>query len=82
VDALSAPKPRNEPPEASGISPVRVGDRRVGGEVSVALGQRDGQARVVVNVAHLGGMSVDVSLEDAVVLRDGLIAILGQAGYE
>lgn len=82
MDALSTPKPRNNPPEASGVSNVRVGDRQVGGEVSVALGQRNGQARVVVNVAHLGGMSVDVSLEDAVVLRDGLIAILGQAGVE
>jgi hypothetical protein len=82
VDAVSVPKARNSPPSASGVVTVRVGHRQQGGEVSASLKPVGGGYRVVVNAAHLPGISADVSLRAAAELRNGLTALLRQAGYE
>jgi hypothetical protein len=64
---------------------VRVGQRRPGriedrGQVSAYLmSTGDGPARLAVNAAHMASATVDLSLEDARQLRDGLTWLLKQA---
>ncbi len=63
---------------------IRVGRRRPGhlgdrGEVSARLtAAGDGPAWVSVNAAHMVGVTVDLDLEDARRLRDGLTRLLRQ----
>ncbi len=67
---------------------VRVGARRPGrladrGEVSARLTATGlGPAWVTVNAAHMTGVTVDLSIADATVLRDGLSRLLRAAGSE
>lgn len=80
---MSAPRRRpNQPPSASGERKVQVGDRHDGGEVSASVKDLDGRARLVVNAFQMLGQTVDVSLDDAAELRDGLTAMLEESGYE
>jgi hypothetical protein len=63
--------------------PVRVGNEHGSGQVSLWLTQGDqGERRLLVNVAHAASASVDINLDDAARLRDGLTELLEQAGYE
>jgi hypothetical protein len=69
------PKPRNSGP----VGPVRVGQRQSGGEVSAALIRRGGEVRVSVNVSQGLGMAVDISVDAARELYDGLAVLLERA---
>ena len=72
-----AVKPRNAGPQQQ-HSPVRAGDQRDAGQVHAALiVDRKGRDRMAFNVAHLGGMTVDVSLEDAEEFYHGVGRMLG-----
>jgi len=74
---VTRPKPRNAGPQRA-HSPVRAGEQRDTGRVYAALiVDSKGRDRVAVNVAHLGGMTVDVSLEDAETFYHGLGRMLG-----
>lgn len=62
---------------------VRVGVRRNGGEAAAWLEKTgNGPVRVGLVVAYLTGMAVDIGLDEAAALRDGLTDLLEQAGYE
>ena len=64
-------------------SPVRAGHRPDGGEVTVYLiaDVDGGLPRVRVLAVHMVAATADISLADAVVLRDGLTALLQAAGH-
>lgn len=80
---MSTPRqPRNQSPAAGEPRRVQVGSRHSGGELSASLRTRDDEQRVYLNAFLMTGQTVDVSLADAAALRDGLTALLEQAGYE
>lgn len=66
---------------------VRVGQRRPGrlndrGQVTTSLtATGNGPPWVAVNAAHMVGVTVELSLDDAATLRDGLTELLRQAGW-
>jgi hypothetical protein len=89
------PKPRNPDPvepvwcarTAHGgrllSKEVRVGVRHNGGEAAAWLEKNGaGPVRVGLVVAYLTGIAIDIDLDDAAALRDGLTDLLEQAGYE
>ncbi len=57
---------------------VEVGTRQQGGSLAASLTVNDRGTRVVVTVAHLTGMAVDVSPEDAEAFANGLLELVGK----
>lgn len=61
---------------------VRAGSRRGNGEaVAWLLKMGHGPTWVSLLVAHMASCTVELSLDDAAKLRDGLTVLLDKAGY-
>ncbi len=57
---------------------VEVGNRQEGGSLAATLKVNDRGTRVVVTVAHLTGLAVDVSMDDAEQFAYGLLELVGK----